>query len=455
MTTATPTGATLEAFRKELRGEVITPEDRSYEDARRIWNAMVDKRPALIARCLNPDDVAAAVRFARDQGLPLSVKGGGHGVAGKAIRENGLVIDLSLMNGLQVDPDRRTARVEGGVTWGSLDAATQDHGLATTGGVIPSTGIAGLTLGGGLGFLMRRFGLACDNLISAQVVTAGGEVLTASEEENPDLFWGLRGAGTNFGVVTTFEYQLHPVGPTILGGVIAYPVADARDVCRFYREVTATAPDELTVYLGFGTSPDGQPVVSYVLVYTGSLDEGERIVRPIQNFGHPMMNTVGPQPYVQMQRTFENAYPPGKLNYWKSSFLRELSDETVEIMIEGLAKTSSANSTLGFEHLGGAVARIGADATAFSERDAMYTVLFTAAWEDPADTERSVQWARDTWSAVQPQAMESVYVNYVDAGDENRVSSAYGENFARLAALKTKYDPNNVFSSNPNVAPVT
>jgi FAD/FMN-containing dehydrogenase len=445
--------AALAELRADLLLNVITPGDAEYDSARRIWNAMVDKRPALIVPCLATGDVAAAIRFAREQGLPLSVKGGGHGVAGKAICEGGVVIDLSPMQRIFVDPERRAARAEGGVKWGEFDAATQDHGLATTGGVIPSTGIAGLTLGGGLGFLMRRFGLACDNLISAQVVTADGELLTASEEENPDLFWGLRGAGTNFGVVTTFEYQLHPVGPMVLAGLITHPIDRAAEVCRFYREVTAAAPDELMVYLGFGMSPDGERNVSLLVVASGQLETGEQLAQPLRDFGHPVADTVGPVTYTQLQRFFESTYPPGRHNYWKSNFLSELTDEAIEVLIDGARTTPSPYSYVGLEHLGGAVARVGADATAFTDRDAAFTVLFTSAWEDAAETEKNVRWARNYWGAIQPHARESVYINYVDAGDENRVNAAYGENYARLAALKRKYDPDNVFSSTLNIAP--
>jgi FAD/FMN-containing dehydrogenase len=445
--------AALAELRADLLLPIITPADPDYDSARRIWNAMVDKRPALIVPCISTADVVAAIRFAREQGLPLSVKGGGHGVAGKAICEGGVVIDLSPMQRISVDPERRTARAEGGVKWGELDAETQAHGLATTGGVIPSTGIAGLTLGGGLGFLMRRFGLACDNLISADVITADGEILTASAEKHPDLFWGLRGAGTNFGVVTSFEYQLHPVGPKILGGLIVHSIDHAREVCRFYREVTAAAPDELMVYLGFGNSPDGEKTVALLVVYSSDLSVGEKLVQPFRNFGSPIADTIAPITYSQLQRFFESTYPPGRRNYWKSNFLSELTDEAIEIMIDGARTMPSPYSYVGLEQLGGAVGRVGSDATALADRDAAFTVLFTSAWEDAADTDANVQWARRNWGAIQPQARESVYINYVDAGDENRVSSAYGENYARLTALKRKYDPKNVFSSTLNIAP--
>jgi FAD/FMN-containing dehydrogenase len=443
----------VDAFRAQLRGDLLAPGDPGYDDARRVWNAMFDKRPALIARCTGADDVAAAVRFAREWGVPLSVKGGGHGVAGKAICDDGLVIDLSPMKAVDVDPARRTGRAEGGVTWGEFDAATQAHGLATTGGVIPSTGIAGLTLGGGFGFLMRRFGLACDNLLSADVVLADGRLVTASAGRHPDLYWGLRGGGGNFGVVTSFAFRLHPVGPTVLGGSVVYPFAQAREVCRFFRGFTASAPEELGTYLGFATFPDGQPVVALVAGYTGPLDEGERVLGPLRGFGQPVADTVGPLPYTELQGLFAAAYPPGRQNYWKGNYLADLSDAAIGVLVDRFAEVPSPFAAIGLEHLGGAVARVASGATAFSERSAPYSLLITPAWEDAAESERNVRWARDFWNAIQPHAKENVYVNYVGFGEEERVKAAYGTNYARLAAVKETYDPTNLFRANHNVAP--
>jgi hypothetical protein len=443
----------LATLQSRFRGQLLRPSDAGYDDARQLWNAMIDKHPALIARCTTADDVAAAVRFARERSLPLSVKGGGHGVAGTAVCEGGLMIDLSLMNEVIVDPDTRTARAGGGATWGGFDAATQAHGLATTGGIIPSTGVGGLTLGGGLGVLMRRFGLACDNLLAAEVVLADGSVATASETEHPDLFWALRGGGGNFGVVTAFTFQVHPVGPMVLGGFVVHPFAAAREVCRFHREITPTAPDELATYLGFATFPDGQPVVAFVFGYTGDLDEGERVLAPLRNFGQPVLDTVGSLPYTELQALFAPSYPPGLHNYWKGNFLTELTDEAIEILIEQFAETPSAYASMGIEHLGGAVARVDPAATAFPERDAHYSLLITPAWEDPAETERCIQWGRETWNRIQPYAKESVYVNYVGLGEEDRVRAVYGANYARLADVKAVYDPDNLFRANHNIAP--
>src|SRR5918997_1287381 len=354
---------TVDAFRSRLRGQFLQHGDADYDAARQVWNAMVDRRPALIARCAGAADVIAAVRFTREQGLPVSVKGGGHSVAGKAVGAGALMIDLSRMDGIRVDPVRGTARAEGGVTWGAFDRETQAFGLATTGGIVPTTGVGGLTLGGGLGYLMRRFGLACDNLLSADVVTADGELLTASAEEHSDLFWGLRGGGGNFGVVTSFEYQLHPVGPTVLGGFVFHPFAQAQEVARFYREFTATAPDELTTYLAFATSPDGDPVAAFIVCYSGLVEEGETVIRPLSDFGSPLANTIAPVPYTEVQAFGAPLYPPGRRNYWKSNFLDDLSDEAIAVLIEQFAAAPSPLSgekrhAVAIEHLGGAVARV-------------------------------------------------------------------------------------------------
>jgi FAD/FMN-containing dehydrogenase len=443
----------VQSLRERLRGALLQQGDPGYDQARQMYNAMVDRHPALIARCAGVADVIASLGFAREQGLPISVKGGGHGVAGKALCDGGLVMDLAPMQGVRVDPVRRTARAEGGATWGVFDHETQAFGLATTGGVIPSTGIAGLTLGGGLGFLMRRFGLACDNLLSADVVTADGTLLTASQTEHPDLFWALRGGGGNFGVVTSFEYQLHLVGPTVLGGFIVHPLSHARDAARFYRDYVATAPDALGSYFGCATFPDGQQVAAMVVGYNGSPEDGERVLQPLRTFGQPIMDTVGPVPYVQVQEFFAPSYPSGRRNYWKSSFVRELGDEAIDVLIDRFAAAPSPFTGIGLEHLGGAVARVAPDATAFHQRNAPYTVVIAAMWDAAAETEANIQWARETWDAVRPWMEDSVYVNYLDAGEDGRVREAFGPNYARLAAVKAKYDPENVFRSNHNVLP--
>jgi FAD/FMN-containing dehydrogenase len=453
VSSATAATDAMPSLASRLRGELLRPGDAGYDAARRLWNAMIDKRPALVARCLDAADVATAIAFAREEGLPLTVKGGGHGVAGKAVADGALTIDLSPMDEVVVDPGARTARAGGGATWGGFDAATQAHGLATTGGVIPTTGVGGLTLGGGLGMLMRRFGLACDNLLAADVVLADGRAVTASEDAHPDLFWALRGGGGNFGVVTSFAFRLHPVGPTVLGGLVVHPLAAAHEVCRFYRDFTAAAPDELTTYLGFATFPDGQRVVAAVAGYSGDLAEGERVLAPLRGFGRPLLDTVGPLPYVELQALFAPSYPPGLHNYWKGNFLAELTDAAIDVLVEQFAKAPSPQTAMGIEHLGGAVARVAPDATAFSERDARYSLLITPAWADPAETDRCIAWGRETWARIQPHAKESVYVNYVGLGEEDRVRAVYGANYARLAAVKARYDPDNLFRANHNIVP--
>jgi FAD/FMN-containing dehydrogenase len=445
----------IEAFQASLRGELLRPGDRGYDAARTVWNAMIDRRPAFIARCAGAADVIAAIRFAREYGMLVSVKGGGHGVAGTAVADGGLMIDLSPMNGVEVDVARRTARVGGGATWGELDRETQAHGLATTGGIVPTTGVAGLTLGGGLGYLMRRFGLASDNLLSADVVTADGELLTASAEEHPDLFWGLRGGSGNFGVVTSLEFQLHPVGPTVLGGFIFHPLDQALEVARFYREFTSSAPDELTTYLAFATSPDGHPVTAFIVCYSGAVEAGEAILAPLRGFGSPLADTIGPLPYTEVQAFGAPLYPPERLNYWKSNFLNDLGDEAIRVLIEQFAAVPSPLSAVAIEHLGGAVARMDPDATAFGDRSAPYSVVITGEWVDPAESERNIQWVRDCWKAMRPYTKESVYVNYLDTDEDARFKAAYGVNYERLAALKAKYDPANFFRHNHNVRPAT
>src|SRR5712691_9983624 len=326
-------GATVQGFKASLRGELLCPTDEGYEDARQIWNGMIDRRPALIARCAGAADVITAVNFARNHSLLVSVHGGGHNVAGLAVCHGGLMIDLSRMKGMRVDPARRTARAEPGVTWAEFDRETQAFGLATTGGFMATTGIAGLTLGGGLGYLMRRFGLTCDNLVSVDIVTADGQLRRASTTEHQDLFWGLRGGGGKFGIVTSFAYRLHPVGPTVLGGLLIHPISAAREVLQFYREFAPTAPEELTIYLGFATSPEGDPVVAAIVCYSGPLEQGEAVIGPLRKFGTPMADLVGPMPYTALKDLSREMFPPGRFNYWKSSFVYDLSDQAIDTMI--------------------------------------------------------------------------------------------------------------------------
>ena len=456
MTTLMTTGldeAAIQELRTSFRGALLRPGDDHYETVRQVWNSMINRKPAVIARCTGAADVISAVNFARTHNLLVSVRGGGHGVAGYGVCDGGLMIDLSPMKGIRVDPVGRTVRAQGGVTWGELDHETQAFGLATTGGVVPSTGIAGLTLGGGLGYLMRRFGLACDNLISVDIVTADGRLRTASATENADLFWAVRGGGGNFGVATSLEYRLHPVGPLVLGGIILHPLSQAREVAQFYRTFTSSAPDELTTLLGFLTSRDGQPAVAFVVCYSGPLAHGEEVIRPLRAFGTPVADMVGPMPYATVQALFAPAYPPGRLNYWKSSFLQDLSDAAIETMIAQFSAVPSPLSVAGIEQLGGAVSRVGKDETAFGERSAPYNLIITSEWVDPAASERNIRWARDFWEAMRPFESEAAYVNYLGAEEQDRIRAAYGETYERLVALKNKYDPTNLFHLNQNIKP--
>ena len=446
--------AILQELREGLRGALLGPDDAGYDAARAVWNGMIDKRPALIARCAGVADVMQAVTFARTHTLPLSVRGGGHNITGSAVCDGGLMIDLSLMKGIRVDPLGRTVRAQGGVTWAEFDHETQAFGLATTGGFVPTTGIAGLTLGGGFGYLMRRCGLACDNLLSVDLVTADGRLRTASATEHADLFWGLRGGGGNFGVATALEYRLHPVGPLVLGGLILHPIAQAREAVQFYRAVTSTVPDELTIQLGLLTLPDGQPVVAFITCYSGPLAQGEEVIRPLRAFGTPVADMVTVMPYTAVQALGGPLYPPGRLNYWKSSFLRDLSDAAIDTMIEHFAAVPSPLSGVFLELLGGAMSRVGPHETAFGDRTAPYSLIITSEWTDPDASARNVQWARDLWAAMQPFAKEGVYVNYLDRGEEQRIKAAHGaENYARLVALKNTYDPTNLFRLNHNIVP--
>jgi FAD/FMN-containing dehydrogenase len=438
-------------------GELLLPSDPGYDEARRVHNGMIDKRPALIARCRSTSDIAMAVGLARERGLEVSIRGGGHNVAGTAVTNGGVMVDLSPMRRVGVDESARIARCEGGTTWGEFDAATQRHGLAVTGGMISSTGVAGLTLGGGLGWLMGRHGLSADNLIAATVVTADGNVLRASAEENADLFWALRGGGGNFGVVSTFEFRVHPVGPVVTGGPALHRLADARELLRLYRDVTSKAPPDLTLNAGLIHAPDGsgEQIAGIVGCHAGALDEGERAFAPVVGFGRPVEMQIGPVEYTQLNSLLDAGYPRGALNYWKSSFLAELSDDAIDTMVELFSTCPSPTSSFVIENLHGAVTRVAPDATAVPHRTHGYNFLITSVWSDPAASEVNIAWTREVFEAMSPFAAPRRYVNYLadDEGTIARVREAYGPNYQRLSALKRVYDPDNVFRANQNIRP--
>lgn len=444
---------TIDELRARVRGQILTAADAGYETARRIWNAMIDKRPALIVRCEGAADVGEAVRFAVAHELLVSVRGGGHNVAGTAVCEGGLMIDLSLMRGIRVDPAARTAWAQPGLLWQDFDHETQAYGLATTGGVVGETGIAGLTLGGGVGWLVRKHGLTCDNLLAADVVTADGELRHASPESNPDLFWALRGGGGNFGVVTSFQYRLHEV-PRILGGLVIHPRNAAREVIRFHRDFITSAPEELTSYVALLTTPDGHPVVALASCYSGDLQEGERVLRPLREFGTPLADAMQPMPYAGMQGLLGPAFPWNNRNYWKSSYVRELPDAGIEALVEQVNRCPSPLSVVVIEYYGGAVSRIAPDATAFSHREANFNILTLSQWQHAAEDAQHVQWARDCGEAITPWASGALYMNALSEGEgAQAVRESYGTNYARLAALKAQFDPNNLFRMNQNILP--
>ncbi len=441
------------ALDQAINRALILPDDTSYEEARRVWNGMIDRRPAAIARCRTVEDVVAAVQFAREYDIPIAVRGGGHNAAGLAVIDDGLVIDLTEMSAVEVDPERRIARAGGGATWGDFDAATQVHGLATTGGAISMTGVAGLTLGGGLGYLMRKHGLACDNLIGAQIVLADGSVVTTSETERPELLWGLRGGGGNFGVVTEFVFQLHPLDG-VVAGMLLHPRDRAVAALRAYRELTADAPDELVAFCAQLCSPEGVPLVGYVLAYAGDAEAAEPVLAGFREFAEPVADLVAPMPYVALQQMLDEGFAPGPHVYWRSHFLTGIPDEAIDILVAGANAAPSPMSAVLVEHAGGAVSRMSAEDSAFDHRDAEYNLAIIARWLDPADAEANIAWARDLWDAMRPYA-RGVYVNYLGIGDTaDRVRDAYSPaKYERLAALKRQYDPENIFRANQNIAP--
>ena len=436
----------------DIAAHVIRPNDPGYDDARAVFNAMIDRRPLAIVRCRDAVDVAAGIRYARDHDLVLSVRGGGHGVAGNAVCDGGIMLDLSAMKDVTVDPAQRTAHAGPGLLLGELDAATQRFGLATPLGVMSDTGIAGLTLGGGLGWLNAGYGLACDNLIGARVVTADGDIVDVGPDEHPDLLWGLRGGGGNLAVVTSFIYRLHPVS-SVLAGALTHPWAATREVLRHHHVFMASAPDELTSAVSLGLDAAGAPAVTIVVCWSGDPAEGERVLRPLRSFGPPIGDSIGLLPFLDWQRAADPAFPRGRLHYWKSGFLRHLTDAALDALLALPPTIPTPATGIGLQGLRGAAARVPVEATAFPHRAEQYDLLILAQWSDPARTDEHLGWARAAFDAVRPHLEDAVYVNNLGTEGAERVRSAYGPNHARLAALKRTYDPANVFRLNQNVSP--
>lgn len=458
------TSQAVEQLRSALQGSLLAPGAPGYDESRTIWNAMIDRRPGLIVRCAATADVALAVRFAREHDLLLAVRGGGHSIAGNGVCEGGLMIDLSPMKAVRVDPAARTARVEGGATLADFDREAQAAGLATPLGINSTTGVAGLTLGGGFGWLSRKFGLTIDNLLSAEVVTAKGEVVRASSDENPDLFWAIRGGGGNFGVVASFEFRLHRVGPEVLSGLIIHPLDAARDVLRFYRDFLPTTPEEFVCWFVLRKAPPlpflpaewhGREILALAVCYSGSsLAEGERIAAPLRGFGKPIADVIAPQPFAAWQTILDPLLTPGFRNYWKSHDFGEVSDGLIDVLIAHARKLPDPNTEIAFAQLGGAVGRVANDATAYGHRDGQFVLNVHGRWQDRAKDGACIGWARDLFQAAAPFATGNVYVNFLTQDEGDRVRAAYGRNYDRLSQLKSKYDPGNLFRLNQNIRPL-
>ncbi|NTZ42148.1 FAD-binding oxidoreductase [Altererythrobacter sp. SALINAS58] len=455
---------TIQQLAERISGHLVQPKDDQYDEARGIWNGMIDRRPAAIAFCNHTSDVVQALRFARENKLPFSIRCGGHGVSGNSLVDDGLVIDLSCMRSVVVDPQKRRAIVGGGAQLGDFDRETQVHGLAATAGVDPSTGVAGLTLGGGTGFLARKLGLTIDSLVGAKVVLANGSIVRANATEHPDLFWALRGGGGNFGIITEFEFALHPIGPEVMSIQVFYPYKAAREVLRFYRDFMANAPEEVGCYVllvpvpavePFPPEQHGKTAVALAGCYAGDLEEGRRALEPLTSIADPLLAVLEPVHYVDLQSSFKDAAPHGERYYWKSHFIEDITEELLDLVVERTEALPGHLSSCFFEPQGGAVNRIDPKATAYPHRQALYSISMSSGWSDPADDHANIAWTRSFYDAVAPHSTGGVYSNYMDFDEVDRVQSAYGENFDRLRRVKAEYDPNNVFRLNQNIKPAT
>jgi FAD/FMN-containing dehydrogenase len=453
---------TAAALRGKVRGTVALPGEDGYEVARTIWNAMVDRRPGLVVRCLGAVDVINAIKLARDEKLLLAVRSGGHNIAGNAVCDGGLLIDLSLMKSVRIDPVSRTARVEPGATLADFDKEAQEFGLVTPLGINSTTGVAGLTLGGGFGWTTRKFGLTIDNLISADVVTADGKLVRASETENPDLFWALRGGGGNFGVVTSFEFKLHPLGPEVLSGLVVHPLEKAPELLPEFRRIAKQAPDELTTWVVMRKAPPlpflpaewhGKEVLIFAACYSGDMKEGEKAMKALRGLGKPIADVVSPHPFAAWQAAFDPLLTPGARNYWKSHDFADLPDAAINVILDAVRQLPSPECEVFIAHVGGAMARVAANATAWPNRDAHFIMNVHTRWRDKAQDQGCIAWARHLFEAAAPFASGSVYVNFMPDDEKDRVEKAYGTNYRRLAEIKRRYDPSNLFRMNQNIRP--
>jgi len=450
----------IETLKNNVKGQIVLPDDPNYDKAREIWNAMIDRRPAVIVQCSEADDVLHAISYARENGLEISIRGGGHNIAGSALCDNGVVIDFSNMKTVSVDAQKRRVYVEPGATLGDFDKAVQAHGLATPVGINSTTGVAGLTLGGGFGWLTRKYGMTIDNLVSAEMITADGRKIQVSEDENTDLFWAIRGGGGNFGVITQFEFSLYPVGPEILAGLLVFPINQAKQVLEKYREFVKSAPEELNIWVVLRKAPPlpflpenvhGKEVVVLAIFYAGDIKEGEKLIDPLRSFGDTYGEHVGAQPYVQWQQAFDPLLTPGARNYWKSHNFKELSDGALESIIEFAGKLPSPHCEIFVGLIEGAANRVPSDAMAYGHRDAKFVLNVHGRWDEAAQDETCISWAREFFKASAPFASAGAYVNFMTADESDRVAAAYGVNYARLKQIKKKYDPENFFHNNQNI----